>query len=239
MTEPSAPTTRGHSATISRASQRRWQREQTIGEIERAAMPLLVRQGYRATTAEHLAEAAGVSVRTLFRYFPSGKDDVVLVGLRRSLDMLEEEIRARPPSESLVEALAAARVAWLERLQQSVGSPPAIITADGMRLAAQIATEQPDLLSRLLGERHLLAERLVDDFAARLRLDPEIDVRPRLLAHCYMSALVTGYLTSLRSPDLDGNLVADEAIALITPLMAAIEPEAQPARPKRAVRRSR
>lgn len=195
------------------ASARQWQRDQTISAIERAALPVLVRFGYRATTAEHLAEAAGVSVRTLFRYFPSGKDDVILAELRRSVDGLETAVRARPASESLVEALDGARAQWLHRTE--------IELTDAAQLTAQIARDQPELMARLLGERQLMAERLIEEFAHRLGLDPVDDLRPRLYAHCYVAALVTGYLASLAAPGSDARALVDESIALITPLLTS------------------
>ena len=194
-------------------SQRQWQRDQTIAAIEQAALPVLFRLGYQATTAEHLAEAAGVSIRTLFRYFPTGKDDVILAELRRWIARIEASIRARPADEDLVTALRSGRAEWARRISTAPYSSAAALTA-------QIARDQPDLMVRTLGERQMLAERLVDEFARRLGLDPTDDVRPRLYAHCYVSALVTGYLESLTSTRPATELI-DEAIELVLPLIGS------------------
>jgi AcrR family transcriptional regulator len=197
-----------------RVSQRQWQRDTTITAIERAALPLLLRNGYEATTAEHLAEAAGVSVRTLFRYFPSGKDDVIVAELRRSLDALEQSIREQPGDIALMQALDAARANWIART-------PEVDIADATRLTSDIVEHQPSLIARLLGERQMFAERLVGEFAARLGLDPDVDLRPRLFAHCYMAALVTGYFTSLDGDGSNARALVDEALDLIRPLLTS------------------
>lgn len=193
-------------------SRRQWQRDRTMTAIEHAALPVLVRLGYEATTAEHLAEAAGVSVRTLFRYFPTGKDDVILAELRRAFDEFEVILRARPPDEPLIDALNKARAVW-----SWAGK---IELSDAARLSAQIARDQPDLMVRLLGERQMLAERLVDFFGERLGLDPVADLRPRLCSHCYASAMITGWLAGRDAPGSDAGAMVDEAIRLLEPLFA-------------------
>lgn len=205
-------------------SQRQWQRDRTIENIERAALPVLVRLGYEATTAEHLADAANVSVRTLFRYFPSGKDDVILAELRRNLDALETRIRARPDGESLFEVLDRARTDSLSHAE--------VATSDASRLTAQIARDRPGLMARLLGERQLFAERLVDVFATRLGFDAATDLRPRLFAHCYVAALVTGWLTAADAPGRAAHTLVSESIELVLPLIASAA--GKPVKPARS-----
>jgi len=57
---------------VSRADNKR----RTRRAIAEAAMTLFARDGYEPTTVDAIAESAGVSRRTFFRYFPS-KEDVV------------------------------------------------------------------------------------------------------------------------------------------------------------------
>ncbi|MFS3130596.1 TetR/AcrR family transcriptional regulator [Nocardioides sp. Bht2] len=59
-------------------SLRERRRHQTESEICRSALDLFERFGVAATTVEQIAEAAGVSARTVFRYFPH-KEDAALV----------------------------------------------------------------------------------------------------------------------------------------------------------------
>lgn len=45
--------------------------EATVGAIMRATARILVKRGYDKTTTNHIAEAAGVSVGSLYQYFPN------------------------------------------------------------------------------------------------------------------------------------------------------------------------
>src|SRR3954466_6646953 len=56
---------------------RELKKQRTRIAIQEAALDLIVRQGYDATTCEQIAAAAEVSPATFFRYFPT-KEDVVL-----------------------------------------------------------------------------------------------------------------------------------------------------------------
>jgi TetR/AcrR family transcriptional regulator, regulator of mycofactocin system len=79
--------------------------------IEKAA--LLLARGFDAVTADDIAEAAAISRRTFFRYFPS-RDEVLCGVYIRALLHLFELMRARPIEEPLIEALVnAARLDML------------------------------------------------------------------------------------------------------------------------------
>jgi AcrR family transcriptional regulator len=56
---------------------RELKKQRTRAAIQSAALDLINRQGYAATTCEQIAAAAEVSTATFFRYFPT-KEDVVL-----------------------------------------------------------------------------------------------------------------------------------------------------------------
>jgi len=211
MATPTASTTNGGT------SRRQWQRDQTAAEIERAALPVLLRLGFDGATAELLAEASGVSLRTLFRYYPSGKDDIILAGLRRSLSAFETALRARPADESLLEALTAARDEWFDQMEAA--APDAAGRERAVQLTLQIATDHPDLTARMLGERQMLAERVVDVFAARLGLDGATELQPRLAAHCFVAALITAYFAAMSTPGSDARALVEQAVAMIAPLL--------------------
>ena len=87
---------------ISRPPADGWQRrrERISLEIERAALELFARSSPEDVTIDHIAEAAGISNRTFFRYFAT-RDEVLAALPRRSLGRLSELVRARPPSESV------------------------------------------------------------------------------------------------------------------------------------------
>src|SRR5215210_5308354 len=70
--------------------------------LQEHALRLFLDHGYDATTVESIAQAAGVSQMTFFRYFPT-KEDVVLAGDYDPL--LAELISSRPPDEPAIAAL--------------------------------------------------------------------------------------------------------------------------------------
>ena len=57
----------------------------TVEAILRATARILVKQGYEATTTNRVAEAAGVSVGSLYQYFPN-KEAIVSALIDRHLD---------------------------------------------------------------------------------------------------------------------------------------------------------
>jgi AcrR family transcriptional regulator len=80
---------------------RELKKQRTRAAIQEAALELIARQGYDATTCEQIATAAEVSPATFFRYFPT-KEDVVLTD---DYDpMITHAVSARPLAESPVRA---------------------------------------------------------------------------------------------------------------------------------------
>lgn len=69
-------------------------------EITEAAELLFIEHGYEATTIEHIAEAVGMSRRTLYRYF-STREDIVLAKLDVVADEVLAALRLRPAAEPL------------------------------------------------------------------------------------------------------------------------------------------
>jgi AcrR family transcriptional regulator len=64
-------------AWVNESSLRARRRRSTRREIARAALNLVLERGLADVTVEDIAEAAGVSPRTFFNYFPSKKSAVV------------------------------------------------------------------------------------------------------------------------------------------------------------------
>jgi AcrR family transcriptional regulator len=178
----------------SRPSQRLWQRQQTEAAIQRAALAIFLERGYEDATADQVAAAADVSVRTFFRYFPRGKDDVMLLEARRPIEALREALAERPLGES---PLLALRRALAQVIEDEVEPSEAAV------LYGQMAMEHPDLLARMMGERQLAAEAIVPELAKRMGVDPGLDHRPRLLAHVLHAASTTAWLCWLARPNAE------------------------------------
>jgi AcrR family transcriptional regulator len=76
-------------------------------EVLRRAWELFADQGYEATTVDQVAEAAGMSRRTFFRYF-TGKDELLLERILAAGDRISEALSNRPADEAAWPALRAA-----------------------------------------------------------------------------------------------------------------------------------
>ncbi|MEU0189491.1 helix-turn-helix domain-containing protein [Streptomyces afghaniensis] len=84
-------------------------RAETRMEIAEEAVRLFAAKGVAAVTADDIASAAGVSTRTLWRYFRS-KEECVRPLLTTGLELLTEHLRdCRGDHESLAEAILSIR----------------------------------------------------------------------------------------------------------------------------------
>ncbi|NDL60034.1 TetR/AcrR family transcriptional regulator [Phytoactinopolyspora mesophila] len=74
----------------------------TRAAIQREAVHLFRAQGFSATTIEQIAEAAEVAPSTVFRYFPTKED---LVVLENDLQPMIAEFHAQPPELTPLQAM--------------------------------------------------------------------------------------------------------------------------------------
>jgi AcrR family transcriptional regulator len=74
-----------------------------------AAVDLFTEQGYDATTVAQIAEHAGVTRSTFFRYFPD-KRDLLVAGQETLSQLLTDGIAEAPPGASPLEAVGAGLV---------------------------------------------------------------------------------------------------------------------------------
>jgi TetR/AcrR family transcriptional regulator, regulator of mycofactocin system len=94
--------------------------------IERAAMHLFAQQPFEDVPVHAIAEAAGVSVRTFYRYFPSKEEILIRLPMRRAQQIAGAALR-RPSREapftavrSAIHELAGSDDADLRRWQVAV-----------------------------------------------------------------------------------------------------------------------
>jgi AcrR family transcriptional regulator len=73
-------------------------------EVAREAVRLFAGKGVAGTSAEEIAAAAGISVRTLWRYFPT-KESCVQPLLTAGVQSLAESLRDWPPGRDLADVL--------------------------------------------------------------------------------------------------------------------------------------
>jgi len=96
-----------------------------------AAVELFTEQGYDATTVTQIAERAGVTKSTLFRYFPD-KREILAAGQGMLSQLLTDGITEAPAGATPLEAVAAG----LERVSSAMGPMNRDI---GARMKAAVA----------------------------------------------------------------------------------------------------
>jgi AcrR family transcriptional regulator len=125
--------------------------------IQAEALRLFADKGYTQTTVEDIADAAAISPRTFFRYFPS-KEDVVMWDEYDdpvALDLLA----AQPEDEPLAETIRAVVRETLEGLYRH--DPERLLTR------VQLASTVPELRARFVEEQTRGIEQLTEVFATR------------------------------------------------------------------------
>lgn len=136
-----------------------------------AAIDLFSEGGFDAITVEQVAEAAGVSRRSFFRYFAS-KDDLLAQNVVTFGEAQVASIRQCPLTLAQIEVVRRTVTGVLERVAQEPRTRQVIAIAERSKSASQAH------MSRLLE----VEESISTAFAARIRGANQLDSRPRLLA---------------------------------------------------------
>lgn len=85
--------------------------ERTRAALRRAAMARFLSQGVEATSAEQIAEDAGVSLRTFYRHF-ANKQDLLFADYDSGLQWFRGALAARPDTEPVIESVRASIFAF-------------------------------------------------------------------------------------------------------------------------------
>jgi AcrR family transcriptional regulator len=163
----------------------RWQehRERTRRDLLASARTLFAERGYQATSAADIAAAAGVTERTLFRYFPS-KIALVLDEAIALLPEMAEAIRRRPPAEPPYQAVCEGIHDFGMRHQNMMAL---VLTAQGQLEIPPDGPQRP-----LIGFEDTLAEILRERYA----LPAEDRITPAVWARACIGALRTALVIS-------------------------------------------
>jgi AcrR family transcriptional regulator len=123
-------------------------------EIADAAMRLFVKRGFDHVTVAEVAEAAGVSEKTVFNYFPT-KEDLFFDEVPKRAEVLRQAIAGRPQGETLVAALRRMQVAECPRL-----------CSPGFAVFARVLEESMALQAKELEVMAYLAQALTEALQA-------------------------------------------------------------------------
>jgi AcrR family transcriptional regulator len=180
----------------------------TYRAIAQAARQLVQQRGLDAVTVDQIADAAGISTRTFFNYFPCKEEAVVGVDPVVLTD-LADEVRRRPAGEEPIEALRAVLV----------GRTAEGVSLQRWQLRNELVARHPDLLPRHLGAMAGVEAALSGALAERAGTDPRVDPRIPMLVAAAMAAVRAGiawWEHSDRSQPLP--VVLDTAFDLLAPL---------------------
>lgn len=159
---------------------RELKKQRTRVAIQEAALDLILRQGYDATTCEQIAAAAEVSPATLFRYFPT-KEDIVM---QDDYDpLMAAAVAARPARERPFQAV---RQALKETLAQLPDHEMSLVR-DRTRLLLSV----PALRARLHEQSDTARVALADVLATRMRR-PHDDLAVQAIAAACAAAVSVG-----------------------------------------------
>lgn len=150
-------------------------KRQTRQHISDVATGLFMARGFEAVTIAEIAEAAEVSVNTVYNYFPA-KEDLFVDREDEVVDRPSRLVRERAPGQSAARAL-------MDQLRQDIRERHAYVgLSEGYDRFRQVIVESPTLMARLFAIQgkavHQLGVTLREEAAA----DPG-DPRPEFIAH--------------------------------------------------------
>jgi AcrR family transcriptional regulator len=181
-------------------------RHATSALIERRALELMAERGFDSVTADDIAKAAGISRRTYFRYFPGGKEDVVLCDARRRMERMEEDLEARPPHEPPLVALRHAIMTLAVGYEDD---------RDLTALRGEILLSNPSLTTAFMAEVTRVNEDFVRTVALRLAADPSVDPRPGVIVAASLGAVQVAFAMWMRGADESLQSLVTQALDIV------------------------
>jgi AcrR family transcriptional regulator len=186
-------------------SLRERKKARTRQALVEAALRLFTERGYEATTVADIAEAAEVSPRTFFTYFPA-KEDVLFANAQDRIERLRAALARRAPDESFLDGLRRAA-------REILGAPT--FDANAQRAHMELIAANPALGARALRDL-LAAEQVVAAaIAADLGVD-QTDLQPQVAAAAAVNALRGAFMAwFLSGADGDPQPGFDQALDLL------------------------
>jgi AcrR family transcriptional regulator len=154
--------------------------------LRRAALGLVAERGLANVTVEDIAEAAEVSPRTFFNYFPS-KEAVLFGGDPDRAAQLRERVATHAPGEPVITALRTVLAQDAETMAdelRSLGGDP----TDWLR-RMKVARTDPLVRAAHAAQMAMIERAIAEGIATRLGADLETDPYPGVLAAAAVSVV--------------------------------------------------
>jgi AcrR family transcriptional regulator len=135
----------------------------TRAAVREAALRLAARHGVEKVTIEQIATEADIALRTFFNYF-SSKEEAMVATLAAGAEALITEFRARPHTESVLQALREAVLLVLEH---------ADVTSRDHIEALRLIVQAPSLVPQRLAVFAAQEKALANAIAERVHPTPE------------------------------------------------------------------
>jgi AcrR family transcriptional regulator len=151
----------------------------TRRQLRRAALELVAERGLANVTVEDIAEAADVSPRTFFNYFPS-KEAVLFGGEPDRAAALRDRVARLAPGVPAVEVLRTVMAQDAEAMAaelRSLGGDP----ADWLR-RMKVARTDPQVRAAQAAHMATIERAIGEGLATRLGADADTDLYPWVLA---------------------------------------------------------
>src|SRR3954447_26783799 len=151
----------------------RWRKQALVTHaILDAAIALFEKKGFDQTDVAEIAEAAGISKRSFFRYFVT-KDDLLARSVMEYGAVLVAAIRSAPRQSTDLEVIHQTLLAGVHYNEQPQARARQLIA---------ISTSHPTARQAYLSRKHLVEDAIAEAFASRARSARRNDLRVRLLA---------------------------------------------------------
>jgi TetR/AcrR family transcriptional regulator, regulator of mycofactocin system len=165
---------------------------------------MFAERGFEETTVKDVAEAVGVSRRTLFRYYPS-KNDIVWGEFDESLAGIRQNLADASPDEPLIEAIRRAVVAFNDYRDDELPE---------LRIRVRLITSVPALQAHSNLRYREWGAVIAEFVAARLDRHPE-DHLPQLIANVTLGIWIATQRHWITHPESDLLGELDEAFRLL------------------------
>lgn len=169
--------------------------------ITDVSLRLFERDGFDATTVDAIAKAAGISRRTLFRYFPS-KNDIVWGDFSGQVERFRASLAAAPDDEPTMQVLRRSVVAFNDY------GPDA---EPELRTRMRLITSVPALQGHAMLRHAEWCTAIAEFVAARRGLRPD-DLEPAVVAQAALGTSTAAFRVWIEDGG-DLLVLLDEAFA--------------------------